>query len=519
MEILSFKPGHDGTIALVKDSKLIFSHEAEKDSFPRYADVNPSLFLNCLGKLENIPDVIAISGYVKGFHSISEPLEAGYFGNHTKSIIRKESFLGKEVGFFSSTHERSHIMSVYGLSPFEQGEPCYVLVWEGNIGSFYEVDEKVNVIHLGHVLEDPGNKYAFIYSLADPGVISTKGKFRFSDAGKLMALTSFSKRLPYTKNEEKLAEFVIKQKSIVLSVDKKDLSQSSIYNCGVESEEFKNFSGNFSDSIFDIFYRYAKNNLKKKFPLLISGGCGLNCDWNTKWKNTDLFSDVFVPPVPNDSGSAIGTAVDALLHYTGRAKIEWNVYSGPSFVDDTIDLKNIDVFELDYEQVSNFLKEDKIIGWVQGNCEIGPRALGNRSILASPFKKEMQSRLNNIKGREGFRPIAPICIEEDAAKYFEWSQGDSPYMLYFQWLKTDKLPAVTHVDGSARVQTVSFNQNPNMYKLLKGFKELTGFGVLCNTSLNFNGMGFINRTSDLLKYSKTRNLDGFVINNKFYVMR
>lgn len=518
MNILSFKPGHDGTIAQIDNGKLIFSSEAEKDSFPRYTDISSSLFLNTMAHLNSLPDVLAISGYVKGFHSVSTPLESGYFGYEAeKSIVRKQTFLGKKLDFFSSTHERSHILAAYGLSPLKQGEPCYVLVWEGNIGSFYEVDQYVKVTHLGHVLEDPGNKYAFIYSLADPNVISTKGRFRFSDAGKLMALTSFSDRAPYTKEEKELCDLILKQKSIILTLDKNDLSHTSIYNCGVESTRFKNFAGKFSDSIFDIFYDFAKQHLTKGYPLLISGGCGLNCDWNTKWKESGLFSDVFVPPVPNDAGSAIGTAVDALLYYTGKAKIDWDVYAGPRFIDDPITMSGLTVYDLNYDHIAHFLSEDKVIGWAQGNCEIGPRALGNRSILASPLNKSMQVKLNKIKQREGFRPIAPICIEEDVAKYFEW-QGSSPHMLYFQWLKTDKLPAITHVDNSARVQTVNPEQNDKIYALLNAFKKQTGYSVLCNTSLNYNGMGFINRTSDLLNYSKQHGLDGFVVNDKFYIL-
>ena len=157
---------------------------------------------------------------------------------------------------------------------------------------------------------------------------------------------------------------------------------------------------------------------------------------------------MFVPPVANDSGSAIGTAIDAQLYYTGKAKIEWSVYDGEHFINDKISLEGIDIYDLDYQGVAIFLSQNKIIGWVQGKYEIGPRALGNRSILASPLDSKMQSKLNKIKLRENFRPVAPICIEEDVSKYFDW-KGSSPYMLYFQRLKTDQLPAITHVDGTA----------------------------------------------------------------------
>src|SRR5690606_4056201 len=123
-----------------------------------------------------------------------------------------------------------------------------------------------------------------------------------------------------------------------------NISKVSHYNVGVNNSEFRNFAGIFSDRIFDIFYKFAKENLKKKLPLVIAGGCGLNCDWNSKWKQTELFSEIFVPPVANDSGSAIGTAIDAQFYFTGNPKIDWDVYSGQHFdVDCNINLDEYDI--------------------------------------------------------------------------------------------------------------------------------------------------------------------------------
>ncbi|MGN6464913.1 MAG: carbamoyltransferase C-terminal domain-containing protein, partial [Rhizobiaceae bacterium] len=147
--------------------------------------------------------------------------------------------------------------------------------------------------------------------------------------------------------------------------------------------------------------------------------------------------------------------------------------------------------------------------------EIGPRALGNRSLIAAPFTKETHARLNRIKKREGFRPIAPILMEEELDRLYHHN-GPSPHMLYFQRAKTDALQAVTHVDGTARVQTVTRGQNVEMYALLDAFRARTGYGVLCNTSLNFNGKGFINRLSDLVRYARGTGLDGFVVGETFY---
>jgi predicted NodU family carbamoyl transferase len=303
-----------------------------------------------------------------------------------------------------------------------------------------------------------------------------------------------------------------------MSLSKDDLRTSKYYNIGLEHPEFTRLAKRYSDEIFNRFYQFAKTHLTERYPLLISGGCGLNCDWNTAWRNSGLFEDVFVPPCTNDTGSAIGTAVDAMREFTGRAKLEWEVYADRPFVDDEPGMPDVDVHPLDLARVAEFLSKDNIVAWTQGRCEIGPRALGNRSILAAPFARSMCERLNRIKKREGFRPVAPICMEEEVSRHFDWT-GPSPHMLYFQKVRNRELAAITHIDGTARVQTVSPQQNPRMHALLTEFRVVTGAGVLCNTSLNFNGTGFINRTSDLYQYCKSTGIDGFVYNDKFCVIR
>ncbi|WP_432261467.1 carbamoyltransferase C-terminal domain-containing protein [Cupriavidus sp. TMH.W2] len=135
--------------------------------------------------------------------------------------------------------------------------------------------------------------------------------------------------------------------------------------------------------------------------------------------------------------------------------------------------------------------------------------------MAAPFQRSMLDRLNAIKKRESFRPIAPVCLEEDMRAHFDLPYP-SPYMLHFARVRSPYLDATTHVDGSARVQTVNARQNPSLHRLLSSFKAVTGVGVLCNTSLNFNGAGFINRTSDLVAYASETGLDGFVIDGTFF---
>ena len=180
--------------------------------------------------------------------------------------------------------------------------------------------------------------------------------------------------------------------------------------------------------------------------------------------------------------------------------------------------EGVEITTFDPARLAALLNEGKIIAHADGRAEMGPRALGNRSILASPLIAASLERLNSIKRRESYRPIAPIVAEEFAPKVFE-PGVPSPHMLYFDRLKTEALPAITHVDGSARIQTVSPAQNPRVHTILKSFEAETGYGVLCNTSLNFLGRGFINRTSDLLRYAREFGLDGFVAKDRLFMLR
>lgn len=516
MKILSYNPDHDGAIAYLKDGNLMFSIEAEKNSNFRHSVVSSDDVFNVLGELDEMPDVICTGGWWP--RSVGLLNYVGYRGDKNDIILEKKHFVGKPIHYFSSSHERSHLLCAFGLSNLPKGTPCYALVWEGEIGAFYEIDSEFNITLLADVLSEPGHRYASIYGLADPTFSKNASFSRISDAGKVMALASFSNRKPSSPEDDKLIDFLLAPPHVKWSLYK-NIEKSRYYNVGVEDPEFRNFVGAVSDKIFDIFYQFAKMAMKRGMPLVISGGCGLNCDWNSKWKDSGLFSEVNVAPVANDSGSAIGTAIDAQFHFTGNPKINWNVYSGLCFdTDCAFEVNLYDIYEPDNEKIADMLANDLILAWVNGKYEIGPRALGNRSILAAPFRGNMRIRLNEIKQREQFRPIAPVCLEEEAAKWFGCDHP-SPYMLYTYIAKTDALAAVTHVNKTARLQTVSHDTNKSLYDLLVAFKERTGYGVLCNTSLNFKGRGFINQIDDLSLYVIKHNLDGFVVEGRSYVLK
>lgn len=529
MRILSMKPGHDGHIVYVENGRLVFSMEAEKDSWARYSEAGPVHLLEAFERMDAVPDIVAMSGWAKvvyrdipspgGISSVQRdvrPLEGGYFSDdRTPMIDRQTRIMGHPVRYFSSSHERSHIFCSYGLSPLAAGTPCYVLIWEGSIGSFYHVNEKMEVRKLGTPLTFPGLRYQFLYGVADPGYMPGKGDSRFEDAGKLMAIAAFGEPGEPTAEERQIIDYLLSTNNVFGRDAKRELSGCRYYNIGVEHPAFATLARRYSDAIFQRFYEFALDRLEPGLPLLIGGGCGLNCEWNRNWEDCGHFSEVFVPPCTNDTGAAIGTAIEAQLFFGGSAKLDWSVYAGQPFVADLADLTDFDQLPFQVDHVSQALADGEILAWSQGRCEIGPRALGNRSILAAPFSLATRERLNNIKGRENFRPIAPVCLAEDMHLHFDRSTP-SPYMLFFQKVIDSSLGAVTHVDGSSRCQSVGPQENPKLYGLLQAFKARTGTGVLCNTSLNFKGAGFINRLSDLARYVSTAGLDGFVAGNTYY---
>jgi carbamoyltransferase len=196
-----------------------------------------------------------------------------------------------------------------------------------------------------------------------------------------------------------------------------------------------------------------------------------------------------------------------------------HAYLGPSFDDDAI-ARFLQWSKVRYRQVSDIpeaaaelLAHNKVIGWFQGAMEFGPRALGARSILASPIDGEMQATLNDIKDREDFRPVAPVVTEEDASEWFLGAEC-APFMLFTFDVrpdKADRIPAVRHVDGTARVQTIRRDQNAPYYDLLQAFKRRTGVPVLVNTSFNTRGEPLVCTPRDALECFWTSPLDALVI--------
>jgi carbamoyltransferase len=272
---------------------------------------------------------------------------------------------------------------------------------------------------------------------------------------------------------------------------------------------------------------HRETGLKK---LCMAGGVALNCVANGRILRETPFEELFVQPAASDAGGAVGIA--AYIYYTllDRPR-NWHwqhAYLGPEFsteeVRSVLERYSIPYEELDREELlrrtASLIAQQRVVGWFQGRMEFGPRALGNRSILGDPRNPENKDRINlKVKFRESFRPFAPSVLEERASDYFELSVP-SPYMLLTARVREDNrtIPAVTHVDGSARIQTVRREDNPLFYDLLKEFERQTGCPVLINTSFNQRGEPIVCTPEDALACFLSTNMDDLII-DRFHLAK
>lgn len=282
--------------------------------------------------------------------------------------------------------------------------------------------------------------------------------------------------------------------------------------------------------------------------LCLSGGVALNCVANSKILNKKIFKNIWIQPASGDAGGSLGAALCCFYQYlkNDRSKklsdIMQGSYLGQSYSDEQIEkeIKNQELIFDKYTEeelvskTATLISESNVIGWFQGRMEFGPRSLGCRSILADPRSDEMQKVLNlKIKFRESFRPFAPSILEESTNEWFEFNE-DSPYMLQVAdikgskkliisdenrdkvgldklYLKRSLVPAITHVDYSARLQTVNKNQNYLFHKLLNKFNQITKVPILINTSFNVRGEPIVNSPLDAIKCFCLTDIDYLVI--------
>lgn len=289
--------------------------------------------------------------------------------------------------------------------------------------------------------------------------------------------------------------------------------------------------------------------------LCLAGGVALNCVSNGKLQKQNIFKDIFIQPAAGDAGGALGAALAAFYIYYGKERVidyatdaMSGSYLGSEILDHEVEAvakkykavyQRFDSFDELASVAAELLSNENVVGWVQGRMEFGPRALGARSILGDPRSEEMQKKLNlKIKYRESFRPFAPSVMAEHVADYFDYS-GTSPYMLLVHpvnqkirktlpanysgfdlreklYQLRSSLPSITHIDFSARIQTVHKETNPRYWSLINAFKQLTGYGVVVNTSFNVRGEPIVCTPDDSYRCFMRTEMDYLVVGNYLF---
>jgi carbamoyltransferase len=405
--------------------------------------------------------------------------------------------------FHASPYERAAVMTIDGRG--EKSTTSYYVGRDNNLDCIGQV----NMPHsLGLLYEKVTTHLGFLHS---------------SDEYKVMALASYGK--PVFENE--FREIIKVGENGQYRIE--DVDFTSLFGpVRKKGDEFTEHHFNIAHSLQKVLQERVLElvnwlyDATKEDTLCMAGGVALNCVMNAYLRDNSKFKNIWVQPAAGDAGTALGAAlwIDAKERQTTeRAFTMEHAYWGPDFSDEAIE-KFLKWAKVPHRKMKNVAREtaeilaqDKIIGWYQGRMEFGPRALGSRSILASPISSEMQARLNEVKDREDFRPVAPVVLEEDATEWFHNARY-SPFMLFVYPVredKADKIPAVRHVDGTARIQTVNERQHPAYHNLLTEFKKITGVPVLVNTSFNTLGKPIVSSPRDAVECFWTSPFDALVI--------
>jgi carbamoyltransferase len=552
---------HDAAAALFKDGQLIAAAEEERFTRIKFIGIDRAGGLPfraidyCLKEAGITNENIDHIGYFlkpglligrfflfrikKLLHDPKASLYygLGYIGDARlifKTLkLLKTNFPNAEV--HKIYHHNAHAASSFFASPFKESA-ILTIDGYGELTATSLGYGKENKIHLAQEVKFP-HSLGVLYSM----ITNYLGFDNNADEYKVMGLASYGK----PEFKEIFEDIVKTTNDGLYKINQKYfnsgmrgpnyLSNKFIEKFGAPrkkscpiTEKHKNIAASLQRRVEDVVFHMA-NHLYKKTKsenLCLSGGVALNCTMNGKLLGKGLFKNIFIQPAAGDPGTAMGCAL-YIYHQilnNPRSFVMEHAYYGPGFSNEEIK-KVLDITKQKYKQLNDselikktaqLLANGKIIGWFQGRMEWGPRALGNRSILADPTKADMRNLINHyVKHREEFRPFAPVATEEDVKKYFD-IPGPSPFMLFTRPVKEEykqKLPAITHIDGTARVQTVEKESNPRIYKLLKEFEKIKGVPILLNTSFNVAGEPIVCNPRDALRTFISCGIDTLVIGN------
>lgn len=499
--VVGINIGHDGGTAIIIDGKIKCAVSEEKLNRQKYSPGYLNSFFYCLHALNIKIDDVSL--FV--FSSYGDKLPYGYQGLLKYLNISFEKFI-------SVDHHLSHAFGTYFLSPFND---ALVVVMDGqgndnNTESYYIAEgQKLEKIGENSLNRNPAKGIGRTYE-AFTNFLGWTDK----EAGKIMGLSAYGNasniKIPLfeLKNTEVIGALDYKyEKGVVDFLKRNNLDLGPIYSKGLNPKSY--IAANYIQKeteriIIELIQKLVKTTGKRN--LCLAGGVALNCNVNYRILKEKIVDDIFILPASSDKGQAIGNALFGFYingyipknplknDYFGRNYIEEDIINvlkkkNNTFVKKCIPSKEI-VFDKQIsitKTVASLLAQNKIIGWFQGGSELGPRALGHRSIFCNPKDKEIKNILNTkIKHREEFRPFAPSCLLEKMNEYFDFDRP-SPFMLFsvpVNQNKINEIPAVVHIDNSARLQTVNKNDNDLFYDLISDFYKITGMPILLNTSFN-----------------------------------
>ena len=549
---------HDGGAALVRDGDLVAAAEQERFSRNKHDNSFPDAAIDyCLREAGiSIDEVDHIGFYEKPFIKamrILETILAGWprtywpFVKATplwlKSririgrIIQKSLDTDKDIIF--GDHHLSHAASAFLVSPFDEaailtadgvGEWC-TTAWGVGRGTAIELQKQIRFPHsvgllfsaitayLGFRVNDaewkvmglaPYGKPTYLDAFREVVDIKDDGSIRLNM--KYFAHT-YSTRSMLSRRWEQLFGEPRRHPESELTSFHKDIAHSG------------------QKIVEEIMVRTARHVQRStgQKNLCMAGGVALNCVANWRILQETDFENVYIQPAAGDSGGAIGTAfyIYNTLLQQPRRYVMRHAYTGPAYTDDEIrkvltergaQFETIDDEQELLRRTAKLLTDGKIIGWFQDRMEFGPRALGARSILADPRDESAKDRINaKVKFREAFRPFAPAVLREQAHEYFDMPEGmDAPFMLLVPSVRPDRrklIPAVTHRDGTGRVQTLTEEDNGRFYRLVREFGTMTGVPVVVNTSFNIRGEPIVCTPEHAYNTFVKTGLDALVIGN------
>ncbi|WP_034061023.1 carbamoyltransferase family protein [Lacinutrix jangbogonensis] len=548
---------HDSAAALLKDGVIISAAQEERFTRIKHDKAFPEKAVEfCLKKNNiSIDDVELIVFYEKPFVKFDRIINTLQFQVPTTfSLFRKtilswlknklwvssiiKSTLNYNGEVIYSAHHESHAAGTFFTSPFKEsailtidgvGEKACTTIAIGKANKISMLKEQQYPHSIG-LLYSAFTQYC--------GFKVNSGEY------KLMGLAPYGKPIYkhlilehfVSYNDQGVIELNMKYFSFEKGKSTINKDFCSVFNRNARAADaemdafYFDVASSIQALIEDIIIclvSYAKE-ITQMDNLCLSGGVALNCKANGALLEKNSFKNIWVQPASGDAGCAVGAAYVGWNHFLKKERVylkdslKSQVYIGSSYSNTQIE-PILKAYNLNYknlnedtlcDSVAEALHQKKIIGWFQGAMEFGPRALGHRSILASPLFSDMKKHVNlNIKFREGFRPFAPIVLEEDSKTWFSNCEV-SKYMLFTY--KTDKkeaIPSCVHEDNTARVQTLNKDENPRLHKLISAFKTKTNCPVLINTSFNVRGEPIVESPIDALKCFFQTGMDILVMEN------